>query len=176
LEKNKTMTRLPANTIHIMKKHIITTILFFGFASASIFAQQGIHSSGGNASGAGGSVSYSVGQVFYSSQSGSNGALIQGVQQPFELIVTEVKEMSSSILKCEAYPNPAVKELNLRISGEQPKDGSWKLIDARGVSILNGSINTAETLIPMNAVPMAAYTLQVFSGKKEIKSFKIIKQ
>lgn len=157
-----------------MKKFILFTFMMTGVLVS--YAQQGIHSAGGNATGSGGSVSYSVGQVFYSSQSGSNGALIQGVQQPFELIVTEVKEVSTSTLKCEAYPNPAVKELNLRISGEQPENGNWKLIDARGVSILNGEIRTAETLIPMNAVPMAAYTLRVFSGKKQIKSFKIIKQ
>ena len=55
LENSGRMPRLPHITIHIMNKHITTAIFFFGFASGSIFAQQGIHSSGGNASGAGGS-------------------------------------------------------------------------------------------------------------------------
>jgi hypothetical protein len=158
-----------------MKKSIFSILLTI-ISLASAFAQQGIHSSGGNASGAGGSVSYSVGQVFYSSQNGTGGALIQGVQQPFELVVTEVKSPGTSLLKCEAFPNPAVKELNLRISGEQPEKGSWKLMDTKGVVLMDGNIQSAETIIPMNALPMAAYTLQVFSGKKELKTFKIIKQ
>jgi hypothetical protein len=140
------------------------------------FAQSGVHTSGGNASGTGGSVSYSVGQVFYSSQSGSNGALIQGVQQPFELVVTEVKGAISSLVKCEAFPNPAVKDLKIRISGEMPENASWKILDLKGVTVLDGIINQSETIVSLAALPMAAYTLQIISGKKEIQTFKVIKQ
>lgn len=157
-------------------KKIFLSAFIIGLTCITARAQQGIHSSGGNATGTGGSVSYSVGQVFYASQSGTGGALIQGVQQPFELVVTEIKSVKSSLLKCEAYPNPAVKELNLKISGEQPENGSWKLIDIKGVVLMQGEIATAETIIPMQALPMAAYTLQVYSGKSELKTFKIIKQ
>lgn len=140
------------------------------------FAQSGVHTSGGNASGTGGSVSYSVGQVFYSSQSGSNGALIQGVQQPFELVVTEVKGAISSLVKCEAFPNPAVKDLKIRISGEMPENASWKILDLKGVTVLVGIINQSETIVSLAALPMAAYTLQISSEKKEIQTFKVIKQ
>lgn len=140
------------------------------------FAQSGVHTSGGNASGTGGSVSYSVGQVFYSSQSGSNGALIQGVQQPFELVVTEVKGAISSLVKCEAFPNPAVKDLKIRISGEMPEKASWKMVDVKGVTLLKGELNQAETLVSVANLPMATYTLQISSEKKDIQTFKVIKQ
>ncbi len=47
-------------------------------------AQESIVASGGDASGSGGSSSYSVGQVFYSNYTGSNGSEAQGVQQADE--------------------------------------------------------------------------------------------
>jgi hypothetical protein len=45
-----------------------------------LYSQNSTLSSGGQATGTGGSVSYSVGQIAYSSLSGTNGSLIQGVQ------------------------------------------------------------------------------------------------
>ncbi len=159
-----------------MKKTFIIASAFVAFSGITSFAQQGIHTSGGNASGTGGSVSYSVGQVFYSHQTGSNGSLNQGVQQPYELVVTEVKNPVFAQIKCEVFPNPTVKELNLRISGEKLENGKWKLIDLRGVTVLQGELSNAETLIPMANQPMAAYTLQVLSEEKLVKTFKVIKQ
>jgi hypothetical protein len=159
-----------------MKKIAIISTFALCVSLSTSYAQQGIHPSGGNASGAGGSVSYSVGQIFYSSQSGIDASLIQGVQQPFELMITDVKDLATNLLSCEVFPNPAVKELNLLIKGEQPENGNWNLIDSKGVTIRSGEISTEETMIPMAGVPMASYTLKVSSGKKELKIFKIIKQ
>lgn len=45
-------------------------------------SQESLNASGSEATGTGGTVSYSVGQVFYSTQTGSNGTLSEGVQQP----------------------------------------------------------------------------------------------
>lgn len=60
-----------------------TLIACFLFVSHSIFSQESINASGSEATGSGGTVSYSVGQVFYSSQTGTNGnTLSEGVQQP----------------------------------------------------------------------------------------------
>ena len=57
------------------------------------YAQQGIPSSGGNAASAGGSVSFSIGQVFFHAQNAANGSIVQGVQQPYEIsVVTENKD------------------------------------------------------------------------------------
>ncbi len=53
-----------------------------GWGSISLMAQQGNVAAGGQAVGAGGSVSYSIGQVNYLSASGTGGSLNQGLQQP----------------------------------------------------------------------------------------------
>jgi hypothetical protein len=63
-----------------MKKTILLLlILFFGLVKTQ--GQQSVNSAGGNASGSGGSMSYSVGQVIYTTNSGINGLVAQGVQQ-----------------------------------------------------------------------------------------------
>mgnify|MGYP003647362234 CR=1 FL=1 len=62
----------------------IILILSVLFASNSVLSQEAISTSGGEAVGSGGSVSYTIGQVFYSSLSGSNGKLTEGVQQPLQ--------------------------------------------------------------------------------------------
>ncbi|MCX6272178.1 MAG: carboxypeptidase-like regulatory domain-containing protein [Bacteroidetes bacterium] len=66
------------------------TILFLGccllgWGSTSLLAQQGFVSTGGQATGAGGTVSFSIGQVDYLSAAGNNGTIIQGLQQPQSL-------------------------------------------------------------------------------------------
>jgi len=48
-------------------------------------AQETIPASGGKASGSGGTASYSFGQVVYTTYTGTNGLVAQGVQQPFEI-------------------------------------------------------------------------------------------
>lgn len=63
--------------------YLFFLVLLFPIYFQSSFAQRGNVSSGGNATGSGGSVSYSVGQVFFSSNSGASGSINQGVQQSF---------------------------------------------------------------------------------------------
>ena len=63
-----------------MKKTVFVFIVLL-IRFASIQAQQSVVASGGEASGTGGTMSFSAGQVLYSTYFGSNGSVIQGVQQ-----------------------------------------------------------------------------------------------
>jgi uncharacterized protein (TIGR02145 family) len=47
--------------------------------------QNTIPAAGGNAKGSGGSASFTVGQIFYTKLSGTNGSVVQGIQQPHEI-------------------------------------------------------------------------------------------
>jgi Secretion system C-terminal sorting domain len=63
-----------------MKKLLlISTLMLIGYAK--VHAQQSTVAAGGEASGSGGTMSYSAGQVLYTTNFGSNGSAIQGVQQ-----------------------------------------------------------------------------------------------
>ncbi len=91
-------------------------VLIFDF----VHSQQAVVPCGGNASGTGGSVSFSVGQVACQANSGSNGSEIQGVQQHWEIsVVTEVEEANCILLSVSVYPNPAVDFLTLSIENIQ---------------------------------------------------------
>ena len=54
-------------------------------------AQQSAVASGGNASGVGGTVSYSVGQVLYTTASGVGGSVVQIFKQPIFSFLTTYK-------------------------------------------------------------------------------------
>ena len=71
-----------------MKKKLTTLLLGLATVFGTAQAQQSVNTTGGNASGSGGSVSYSVGQVVYTYHSSSSGQMNQGVQQVFSTCET----------------------------------------------------------------------------------------
>ena len=62
-------------------------------------AHASVNATGGNANSANGSVSYSVGQVFYTTAFSTNGSISEGVQQPFEISVLSDLISSTYFLK-----------------------------------------------------------------------------
>ncbi len=101
-----------------MKIFNVALVLFclFGFGF-TIQAQNTIPASGGNASGGGGTVSYSVGQIVYTTNTSvSSGSVAQGVQQPFEIsVITAIEQAEDITLVCSVYPNPASDFLTLKV-------------------------------------------------------------
>ena len=68
------------------KKSILCIVFLFSLGLQGLIAQESVNSTGGNAIGVEGSISYSIGQVFTEYQTGeANGSLNQGVQQPISL-------------------------------------------------------------------------------------------
>jgi hypothetical protein len=63
----------------------LSAILLFGLGLTGLKAQESINAAGGNTTGSGGSASYSVGQVVYTTNTGTNGSVAQGVQQAYEI-------------------------------------------------------------------------------------------
>jgi len=98
------------------KKLKLSVILLLGLGLTGLQAQTSINATDGNASGSGGSVSYSVGQVVYTTNTGTTGSVAQGVQQPFEiLVVTGLEEAKGINLSVSAYPNPTTDYLTLEV-------------------------------------------------------------
>ena len=86
-----------------MKKMTLVACLLLG--TQLIYAQQSIPASGADASGSGGSSSYSVGQLVYTTNTGS-GSVSQGVQQVFEFQTLSNPELTTVKLSAVTYPNP----------------------------------------------------------------------
>jgi hypothetical protein len=157
-------------------------IVFFLFLSTnSILAQDVIPSSGGNASGSGGTVSYSVGQVVYTTNTGTSGSVAQGVQQPYEIYIITGTDNSMKInLLCTVYPNPATTHLTLKTENTDKENLSYQLYDINGKLLENKKVEANETTVDLGHRPVATYLLKVVqtnqaSTPKEIKTFKIVK-
>lgn len=151
-------------------------VLCLGLGISGLNAQETNNTAGGNAVGSGGSVSYSVGQVFYTSSAGSSASIAQGVQQPFEISVLDVTDSAILDITIVAYPNPTSDELNLVIKDFDLADLSVQLFDMQGKMIRNQIIKSKRTQISMNRLPVATYFVKINKGSNHLKTFKIIKK
>jgi hypothetical protein len=151
-------------------------LLLFGFAIVTAQAQQASTATGGTASGSGGTVAYSVGQVVYTTNTGSNGSVAQGVQQPYEIFVELGVEDPKISLTMQAYPNPTIDALTLNVGNNELSNLNFQLIDLNGRVIENRIISNAIETIGMENLAAAVYFLKVTRSNKEIKTFKIIKK
>ena len=154
----------------------LSAIFLFCLGSIGIHAQEAIPASGGNASGSGGAVSYTVGQVFYTINTGSNGSTAQGVQQPFEISVVTGNIVSKGInLTCSAYPNPTSRYIKLIVEHFNTIDMTYQLYDNSGKLLENKTIDSKETWIDMGNLIVASYFLKISQNNKELRTFKIVK-
>lgn len=138
-------------------------------------AQQSTLASGGNDTGSGGSLSYSIGEIDYVSQTGSNGSAAQGVQQPFEISTLSGIDFTNIFLNAVVYPNPMVSNITISVTDFITNQLTYQLYDISGKSIKQGKITAGETLLEMQQCASSTYVLQLFSNNKGIKAFKIIK-
>lgn len=160
-----------------MKRLFTPLITFCVFGCGiSLHAQNAIPATGGNASGSGGTSSYSVGQVVYTTETETTGTITQGVQQPFEILVlTAIEEASEVILECSVYPNPTTNLLILKIGNYDKENLSYHLFDINGRLIEIKKVFANETQITTGNLTPGIYFLRVSDNVKEVKTFKIIK-
>lgn len=160
-------------------KFIIIAILLSGLGLTGLKAQEAISVSGGDASGSGGSAGYSIGQVVYTTNTGPNGSVSQGVQQPYEIsVVTEVEKTKGIELLISAFPNPTTSHLTMNIetpSGIDIQSLSYQLFSMNGTLLETNKIIGNQTLIEMNNRVAATYFLSVTNENKTLKTFKLIK-
>ena len=144
--------------------------------SLTINAQTSVHTSGGTATGSGGSATYSVGQIAYTNINGSNGSANHGVQQPIEFFVLDVDNYLETDFGIKAYPNPTSENLQLTIENLIANDVSYYLYDVHGRTLMHQKINELETTIAMQSLPSALYFLKIIKNNRIIKIVKIIKK
>lgn len=159
------------------QKRLISVVVFlFVLGLPGLQAQESINTSGNNASGSGGSVSYSVGQVSYKTNSGSNGSVTEGVQQPYEIsIITDIGNTSAISLTCNIFPNPTTDFLTLSIDNYNKEDLFFQVSDETGKILKSNKINENETKIDLGSYPHAIYFVGILHKHQEIKLFKVIK-
>ena len=161
-----------------MKKTLAALIVFCTFGSeTAILAQSTIPASGGDGTGAGGTVSYSAGQVVYTTNTGSNGTVAQGVQQPYEIsVVTAIENTKGISLECIVYPNPTNGLVNLVVESFDYDNMRFRLYDINGVLLQDKKVESRETEISMENLSSSIYFLKIINNDLEVKVFKIVKR
>ena len=160
----------------IKTKSIPIVLLGIGFLSAGfVQAQQSSNAAGGDATGSGGSVAYSIGQVVYTANTSPSGTVSQGVQQAYEIFLIGINEteLNSSL---SVFPNPILDNLTLQISDYYNEKLSFHLYDLQGKSLNKEQIIAEQTQINTSSLPPATYFIEVLNQEnKHVQSFKIIK-
>ncbi len=162
------------------KSYYLTAILL-GLGLTGLLAQEAISSSGGNFTGDGGTVCYTIGQVAYTINSGASGSVLQGVQQPYEISeYTGLPEFPHHGLELSVFPNPATDHLILEVKSEVLhglQSIRYRLFDGYGRKLKEEKITGFQTSIDMENLAPGLYFLRLYaeSGQQEVKTFKIIK-
>lgn len=144
--------------------------------SVATQAQVNTNSSGGNSSNNSGSVSFSIGQIVYTSNTNASGSINQGVQQPYEILTLGQKETESN-LSVTLFPNPTINYLTIEIGDYKEENLSFNMYDIQGKIITKGKISSDRTLVNTINLTPATYFLKITNtNNKIIQSFKILKK
>lgn len=155
-------------------KKIKLSVLLLGFGITAQ-AQQSTNATGGDASGSGGTVAYSLGQVAYTTSTHVTGTVCEGVQQTYDIATVGIRETELNI-SLSVFPNPTVDNLTLQISNYNNEKLSYQLYDVGGKLLNIGKIVSQQTYINTATLPPATYFINVVNqDNKVVQSFKILK-
>jgi Secretion system C-terminal sorting domain len=138
-------------------------------------AQESLNSNGSYATGSGGSVASSIGQVLYVANTNATGTVEQGVQQAYSIINVGVKNETALAMSLSVYPNPITDVLSLTIADYNAEKLSYQLTDLQGKVISEKKIAESSAQITMSKQVAAVYFLNIIQNNQIIKSLKIIK-
>lgn len=148
----------------------ISTTLLFSTVFFFSFGQQNSVASGGDASGTGGSSSYTVGQIDYNNSTGTNGSSNEGVQQPYEFF-QEVGLDENSFVS-SIFPNPTTDIILISFNYMAPR--SVSLFDAAGKLIESHETDMDSIELDMSSYAKGNYLIRVYE-QKTLNTIKIIK-
>lgn len=137
-------------------------------------AQETVLSSGGDGTGSGGSISYSIGQIAYLSAEDPPYSLTEGVQQVFDTS-TGIEELEASV---KIFPNPVQDFLQIRLQDLQGGNESYRYV----LYDMHGKIlQAARLLLPRHSLDIAElsqgmYHLSIRDKNNRISSFQFLKQ
>jgi hypothetical protein len=153
----------------------ILIIIAFFVASNFTQAQDSVNSIGGVDAGTGGTVSFSVGQMVYTTDSKGSGAVVQGIQRPYRITTTDIKKVNDDI-SFKAYPNPSSDDLFLEMNAYRNDKLNYQLFDMQGKLIMTNPIEIPKTQINMRTLAVGAYFIHIYNTNNQaIQTIQIIK-
>ncbi|MFC4165532.1 T9SS type A sorting domain-containing protein [Epilithonimonas zeae] len=159
-----------------MKNKILIQLLILSIVPTGLLkAQKTIASTGITASGSGGSISYTVGQIDYQ-QKGANAQVMEGVQHAYEIITLAVEDLDNKAKNILLCPNPVKDFLFVDFNNENYQGSNYALFDSQGKLIKKGNLTQQKSELDFSTLPSSVYIIQIFQNNQNIKTFKIIKK
>ena len=118
-------------------KQIVLLIIFI-LIFVAVKAQETVPVSGGQATGLGGTISYTIGQLVYTNPSNAAGSLNQGIQKSIEFITLSNPELTALTLNAVTYPNPTSESIILALKPGKLTGLSYIMYDLLGRFVSKG--------------------------------------
>lgn len=131
---------------------------------------------GGDGLGEGGSIAFSVGQIFYNEKSNSDYSINEGIQQPSPEIKHLPITLIDTKIKVSTYPNPVDDYFIIETSDLKDKNISYKLFDISGKLIVQNKLEKTRTKINAFNLQSALYLLYLTEDGQHMKTIKILKR
>jgi hypothetical protein len=161
-----------------MKKlrYLILLLIVLAADPADCFSQFVIPASGGNISATAGTVNYTIGQIILAEAPGTNGILIPGIQQSFEMVlINSIPDGTIIDLNIVTYPNPARDFIRLNTTNSETGDLSFRLYNLKGDLLISNKVDSDEMNINMTNYAPGTYFINVYRKSEAVRTFKIIK-
>ena len=157
-----------------MKRDMLLMVCGGLFFLGTAVAQNAVVPVGGTASGSGGTVTYTVGQIAVQTNSDGTTSISEGVQQPFEISVVGVDDRPDITLTAKLYPNPTLSVCNLQCEAWQDLD-EVRIYDPNGKFLFRKKIESNITEMEFSSYAPGTYYVNVHKGQQVLKTFKVVK-
>ena len=157
---------------------IILSSLFFVLFGIDAFAQSNIVPMGGTATGNGGTVTYTIGQIAVQSYGEGSTSISEGVQQPYEIQAVGVDTYPQITLNAVVYPNPTEDLVRLQLNGFEIPVGGLRAIlhDGNGKQLQTLTVTDDLTTFQIGHYATGTYYLELRDGRQVLKTFKVVRK
>jgi hypothetical protein len=144
-------------------KYVFAILPFtLSYSLNSLYSQQIVSASGGEAIGFTGTMSYTVGQIDYTQNEATQGLLYHGVQQPYVELPTDPP---AAVQPCFMYPNPASYQLFLELPTAGETIVHLSILDVRGRVIRDLPYWDRREGIILEDMPSGLYIIRLRDGE-----------
>lgn len=139
-----------------------------------VYPQMSLNAGGADASGASGSVSFSIGEPFFMEHESGGFFLSEGIQQSYSYPFVDIP--SAGILQSLVfYPNPVDKILNVLLPDDFSGEFLLRLFDISGQFYKSMILQSGLNSLDVSDLNSGQYIVRVKDGDA-IYSFKVVKQ
>lgn len=155
---------------HKTIKLCFALFLYVAFSSA----QDVIATAGDEIASAGGSINYTIGQLFFSENVSASGSETQGIQQSSQSGTLGIPSLNTPLVA--VFPNPAIEEIHIQVKDSNSPLVHYYLYDQQGRLLMNNPIVSSTHKIELQNLQTGTYLLKITAKNARHKAFKIIKK